>query len=154
MSSSVHISAITLLAPLPKERPALRIWPFTGMIVLLVVEMASHGFRKQPLGRSCYLLPGIGVSQKGQTTVKIVRRRMTTRWRAGVNADAVLSYIILVSNYCWKVGGMFDSACAAYNQWTRYFTEWIFENLMAYTARKACLAYKQNSMNRLGWLIA
>jgi hypothetical protein len=100
MSSSVHLSAITLLAPLLKERPALRIWPFTGMIVLLVVEMASHGFRKQPLGRSCYLLLGIGVSQKGQTTVKIVRWRMTTRWRAGVNADAVLSYIILVSSYC------------------------------------------------------
>jgi hypothetical protein len=79
---------------------------------------------------------------------------MTTRWRAGVNADAVLSYIILVSSYCWKVGGMFDSACAAYNQWTRHPTEWMFESLMAYTARKACLAYKQNSMNRLGWPIA
>jgi hypothetical protein len=37
MSSSVHLSAITLLAPLLKERPALRIWRFTGMLVLLVL---------------------------------------------------------------------------------------------------------------------
>ena len=37
MSSSVHLSAISLLAPLLKERPALRIWRFTGMLVLLIL---------------------------------------------------------------------------------------------------------------------
>lgn len=37
MSSSVHLSAISLLAPLLKERPALRIWRLTGMLVLLVL---------------------------------------------------------------------------------------------------------------------
>jgi len=37
MSSSVHLSAISLLAPLLKERPALRVWRLTGMLVLLVL---------------------------------------------------------------------------------------------------------------------
>jgi hypothetical protein len=37
MSSSVHLSAISLLAPLLKQRPALRIWRFTGMITLLIL---------------------------------------------------------------------------------------------------------------------
>lgn len=37
MSSSVHLSAISLLSPLLKERPALRIWRFTGMVVLLIL---------------------------------------------------------------------------------------------------------------------
>jgi hypothetical protein len=66
----------------------------------------------------------------------------------------VLSYVILVGSYCWKVGGMFDFACSAYHQWVRYPIEWMFESLLAYTARKVSLAYTRKSMNRLGWLIA
>lgn len=46
------------------------------------------------------------------------------------------------------------SACSAYNQWVRYPIEWMFECMLAYTAKKVSLAYRQNSMNRLGWLIA
>jgi len=79
---------------------------------------------------------------------------MTLRWGSGVNPDAVLSYAILVGSYCWKVGGMFDSACSAYHQWLRYPIEWTFECLLACTARKLHRAYKQKCMNRLGWLIA
>jgi hypothetical protein len=37
MSSSVHLSALSILAPILKERPALRIWRLTGMLVLLVL---------------------------------------------------------------------------------------------------------------------
>jgi hypothetical protein len=78
---------------------------------------------------------------------------MIQRWGAGVNPDAVLSYVILVGSYCWKVGGMFDSACSAYRQWVRYPIDFLFERMLAYTARKVSLAYMHNSVNRLGWLI-
>jgi hypothetical protein len=37
MSSSVHLSALSVLAPVLKERPALRIWRLVGMLVLLVL---------------------------------------------------------------------------------------------------------------------
>jgi len=37
MSSSVHLSALSILAPILKERPALRIWRLVGMLVLLVL---------------------------------------------------------------------------------------------------------------------
>lgn len=37
MSSSVHLSAISILAPILKERPALRIWRLIGMLALLVL---------------------------------------------------------------------------------------------------------------------
>lgn len=65
----------------------------------------------------------------------------------------MLSYFILVISYGWKVGSLFDYACSAYRRWVRYPVEWIFECLLACTARKVSLAYQQNSVNRLGWLI-
>lgn len=37
MSSSVHLSALSILAPILKARPALRVWRLTGMLVLLVL---------------------------------------------------------------------------------------------------------------------
>jgi hypothetical protein len=41
MSSSVHLSALSILAPVLKERPALRIWRLTGMLVLLVLLVVA-----------------------------------------------------------------------------------------------------------------
>jgi hypothetical protein len=41
MSSSVHLSALSILAPILKERPALRIWRLTGMLVLLVLLVVA-----------------------------------------------------------------------------------------------------------------
>lgn len=70
-----------------------------------------------------------------------------------MNPDAVLSYIILVTSYAWKVGSIFDFACSAYRRWVRHPIDWVFERLLACTARKLSLAYTQNSVNRLGWLI-
>lgn len=37
MSSSVHLSALSILAPILRERPALRIWRLVGMLILLVM---------------------------------------------------------------------------------------------------------------------
>ena len=79
---------------------------------------------------------------------------MTTRWGAGINPDAVLSYVILVVSYGWKVGGIFDFACSAYRRWVRYPIDWIFECMLAYTARKLFVTCQRNSVNRLGWLVA
>jgi hypothetical protein len=79
---------------------------------------------------------------------------MTQRWGTGVNPDGVLSYVILTGSYCWKIGGMFDFARSGYHRWVRYPIEWTFECLLAYTARKVSSAYRQNSMDCLGWLIA
>jgi hypothetical protein len=41
MSSSVHLSALSILAPILKERPALRIWRLTGMFVLLILLVVA-----------------------------------------------------------------------------------------------------------------
>lgn len=37
MSSSVHLSAISMIAPILKKRPALKIWRLAGMAVLMVL---------------------------------------------------------------------------------------------------------------------
>ena len=37
MSSSVHLSALSILTPILKDRPALRVWRLVGMLVLLVL---------------------------------------------------------------------------------------------------------------------
>jgi hypothetical protein len=37
MSSSVHLSALSILTPILKDRPVLRVWRLVGMLVLLVL---------------------------------------------------------------------------------------------------------------------
>ena len=37
MSSSVHLSALSVLAPMLKQRPALKVWRLVGVLVLLVL---------------------------------------------------------------------------------------------------------------------
>lgn len=41
MSSSVHLSALSILAPVLRGRPALRIWRLVGMLVLLVLLLVG-----------------------------------------------------------------------------------------------------------------
>jgi hypothetical protein len=71
-----------------------------------------------------------------------------------VNPDAVLGFLILFISYGWKVGGLFESVCSAYQRWIRHPTQWGFERLLTFTARKYLSAPTQDTTNRLVWLFA
>jgi hypothetical protein len=66
----------------------------------------------------------------------------------------VLGFLILFISYGWKVGGLFESACSAYQRWIRHPTQWGFERLLTFTARKHLSTPTQNTTNRRVWLFA
>lgn len=71
----------------------------------------------------------------------------------GVNPDAVLGFLILFISYAWKVGGMFDGVCSAYQRWIRHPVQWGFEKLLTFTARRYLSAQARNNAQRFGWLL-
>jgi hypothetical protein len=66
----------------------------------------------------------------------------------------VLGFLILFISYGWKVGGLFESACSAYQRWIRHPTRWGFERLLTFTARKHLSTPTQNNTNCFLWLLA
>ena len=74
-------------------------------------------------------------------------------WGDGVNPDAVLGFLILFISYAWKVGGLFDGICSAYQRWIRHPFQWSFEKLLTFTARRYISAHAQNHRTRFGRLL-
>lgn len=71
----------------------------------------------------------------------------------GVNPDAVLGFLILFISYAWKVGGMFDGVCSAYQHWIRHPIQWAFERLLTFTARRYVSAHERSNAKQFGWLL-
>jgi hypothetical protein len=65
----------------------------------------------------------------------------------------VLGFLILFISYAWKVGGMFDGVCSAYQRWVRHPIQWGFEKLLTFTARRYLSAHRRNNAQRIGWLL-
>jgi hypothetical protein len=65
----------------------------------------------------------------------------------------VLGFLILFISYAWKVGGLFDGVCSAYQRYTRHPVQWAFENLLTFTARKYVSMQGGNNARRFGWLL-
>jgi hypothetical protein len=66
----------------------------------------------------------------------------------------VLGFLILFISYGWKVGGLFESVCSVYRRWIRYPTQWGFERLLTFIARKHLSDPTIDSTGRLLWLLA
>jgi uncharacterized membrane protein YhaH (DUF805 family) len=65
----------------------------------------------------------------------------------------VLGFLILFISYAWKVGGLFDGVCSAYQKWIRHPVQWGFERLLTFTARKYVSAQGRSNAQRFGWLL-
>jgi len=65
----------------------------------------------------------------------------------------VLGFLILFISYAWKVGGLFDGVCSAYQRWIRHPVQWGFEKLLTFTARKYLSAHGGSNVQRFGWLL-
>lgn len=65
----------------------------------------------------------------------------------------MLGFLILFISYAWKVGGLFDCVCSAYQRRIRHPVQWAFEKLLTFTARKYVSAHGPSSARRFGWLL-
>lgn len=110
LSSSVHLSAISLLTPYLGKYKGLRTWRLVGMLALLIMLLVG-------------LVPTISDNWGTVSSAYDPSRGSVqpTGWGVpaacfwgrtygdGVNNDAPLGYAILVVSYVWKVGELFVS---------------------------------------------
>ncbi|CAC9887722.1 unnamed protein product [Aureobasidium pullulans] len=88
LSSSVHLSALTLLRPFLNKHQGLRAWRLLGMIVPEAYTSLPDAI--QPTG---WGIPAICFWGK--------------TYGDGFNDDAPIGYLILIFSYVWKMGDLF-----------------------------------------------
>ncbi|KAI4754902.1 hypothetical protein E4T52_16103 [Aureobasidium sp. EXF-3400] len=129
MSSSVNLTALTVLGQFFEEHKPVFYWRLAGMLILLILLLAA-------------LVPttsnrwAIWATQEGNTDER-------TGWAVparcyflrgvndgGVNADAPLSYVLLISSYIWKLGSISKDARSVFNRYVRGPPEKLLESMI------------------------
>lgn len=133
MSSSVHLSAVTLLGSFLKKHRGVLWWRFTGMLVLLVMLVVA-------------LVPTISNDWgiywwdgmlDGRTGWAIPAHCFWGElWGDGVGPDAPLGFVILAVSYLWKMGALFDTTSGWYRQSVRDPLEGVIFKCLTYPATK------------------
>ncbi|KAL9093887.1 MAG: hypothetical protein Q9165_003810 [Trypethelium subeluteriae] len=133
MSSSVHLSALTILATYLNNRKALKAWRLAGMATLLVlliiglIPTASNDWGievwdSMPAGHTGWGIPAHCFWFK--------------TWGDGVNPDAVLGFLILIVSYMWKVGALFTWSRKIFYRCVRYPLDWLLEKMVSSLAKR------------------
>lgn len=137
MSSSVHLTAITVLATYLKRHRGVLAWRLAGMFVLFVmlvvglVPTISNDW-------GIFWWPGIDSDKTGWA---IPARCFWGNLRGGgVSPDAPIGFIILSVSYLWKMGQLFSSSRGAYHQWFRGPVERFLVHGLRFTAEKCNVA--------------
>ncbi|KAK5999362.1 hypothetical protein QM012_005487 [Aureobasidium pullulans] len=149
LSSSVHLSALTLLRPFLNDHHGLRAWRLLGMIVLFVMLLVG-------------LVPTIsydwGIIYSPDADTSLPDSIQPTGWGVpaicfwgktyhdGVNNDAPIGYLILVLSYVWKAGDLFLWPRQLYHHKVRRPIEKCIASLLSVAARR--YARRRNT----GWL--
>jgi hypothetical protein len=139
LSSSVHLSAISLLTPYLSQYHGLRTWRLIGMLALLVMLLVG-------------LVPTIsdnwGTVNLNNLYDSSRKDIQPTGWGVpaacfwgrtyggGVNNDAPLGYAILVISYIWKVGELFVSPQQLYQIVVRFPARTFMEKPLSAIARR------------------
>jgi len=129
MSSSVNLTALTVLGQFFEEHKPVFYWRLAGMLILLVlllvalVPTTSNGWAiwatKQgnvnertgwAIPARCYFLRGVHDGR--------------------VNADAPLSYVLLISSYVWKLGSISKHSRSVFVQYIRGPPERFLESMI------------------------
>ncbi|KAH6656049.1 hypothetical protein BKA67DRAFT_562515 [Truncatella angustata] len=110
MSSSVHLSAITLLHSFISQHRGLLLWRVSGMVVLMVMlviglvptisnDWGIIWWKGMLEGRTGWAIPAYCFW--GNT------------WGDGIGPDAPIGFVILISGYLWKFGELSKATCRA-----------------------------------------
>jgi hypothetical protein len=144
MSSSVHLSVVTLLSTYLREHRGIMIWRLCGMLTLFamlvigVVPTISNDWgilwwNSMLEGRTGWAIPASCFWGK--------------LWGDGVSPDAPLGFIILIMSYISKMGAIFDCTHKSYHNYIRDPLE---QSLFA-TLRAIAMRYDSRGRTRL-WL--
>lgn len=139
LSSSVHLSALTLLRPYLNAHPGVKAWRLTGMLVLFLMLVIG-------------LVPTVSydwgiVSYSGTGSISVGKDQPTgwgmpavcfwgKAYGDGVNNDAPIGYILLVVSYLWKVGDLFASTRSLYGSRVRRPLERMIASALSKPARR------------------
>lgn len=132
MSSSVHLTAITVLASYLKRHRGVMVWRLTGMLVLFVmlvvglVPTISNSWGN-------FLWPDIPTNKTGWA---IPARCFWGDLRGSVSPDAPIGFIILSISYLWKMGQLFSSSRSAYHRWFRGPIERLMVRVLRFAAER------------------
>ncbi|KAM0713404.1 hypothetical protein Q7P37_010366 [Cladosporium fusiforme] len=139
LSSSVHLSAISLLRPYLADHFGLKTWRLVGMMVLFVmlliglVPTISHRWGiANPLNRDDTGLSDAAPNGWGVPAVCFWGRT----YGEGVNSDAPLGYAILIVSYLWKIGDMLDAPRDFYHRRIRRPAEAFVERCLSAIAKQ------------------
>ncbi|KAG9751719.1 hypothetical protein KCU73_g6271, partial [Aureobasidium melanogenum] len=136
MSSSVHLSALTMLGDYFRKRPAVLGWRIVGMLVLLVLLLVAL----VPTASNLWALwwgPDQETHDVRTSWAIPARCFFFNTWGQGVNPDAPLAYLILITSYIWKIGALFKSSRNIFHRRVRGPTEYLLELILHNEALKA-----------------
>ena len=131
MSSSTHLSALTMLSGFLRERRLLLAWRIVGMLCLFALLLVA-------------MIP----TWPNLWAVDVTEGDLTSGWGvpapcfwlrtygAGINPDAPIGSIILLTSYIWKVGSIFHSSRTFFHRWVRGPAEYFLERLVRHEARR------------------
>jgi len=137
LSSSVHLSAISLLTPYLSKYHGLRTWRLVGMLTLLImlliglVPTLSDNWGTISASYDPYR-KGIQPTGWGVPAACFWGRT----YGDGINNDAPLGYAILVVSYVWKVGELFVSPQRLYHLVVRLPVRTLMERPLCAIARR------------------
>ncbi|KAF2162916.1 hypothetical protein M409DRAFT_68893 [Zasmidium cellare ATCC 36951] len=139
MSSSVHLSALTILRPFMHFHRGVMVWRVIGMMVLFVMliialiptvsnewaVVTTQFDNGQPVVNAPYSAFGVPAS---------------CFWGkirgAGVNPDSILSFVVLFISYLWKMGGMFQPFRRKFARYLRNPIDRLLEKMLSKPARE------------------
>ncbi|KAF3025751.1 hypothetical protein E8E14_014426 [Neopestalotiopsis sp. 37M] len=116
MSSSVHLSAVTLLGSYLRRHRGILLWRFAGMLVLLVMLIVAL---VPTISNDWGIFWWDGMLENRTGWAIPAYCFWGELWGDGVGPDAPLGFVILAVSYLWKMGGLFDTTTAAYRTYLK-----------------------------------
>ncbi|KAI5258893.1 hypothetical protein E4T42_00465 [Aureobasidium subglaciale] len=136
MSSSVHLSALTMLGEYFHKRPGVLGWRIVGMLVLFVLLLAALVPTSSNLWATWYLHDDTKDDERTYWAIPAKCFYFHT-WGEGINPDAPLSYLILIGSYIWKIGALFKTSRNIFHRRIRGPYEYFLERILHAEALKA-----------------
>ncbi|KAI4731008.1 hypothetical protein E4T49_01306 [Aureobasidium sp. EXF-10728] len=148
MSSSVHLSALTMLGDYFRKRPGVLGWRIIGMLLLFILLLVALVPTASNLWAIWYTAES--GKEKERTSWAIPARCFFFKtWGQGVNPDAPLAYLILILSYLWKIGALFKSSRNVFHRRVRGPYEYLLERVLHAEALKA--TNRREKRKSLSW---
>lgn len=136
MSSSVHLSALTILGPFLLHHRGVLAWRLVGMLTLLIMLLIALVPTVSNLWAILSPLEDDWTPSPKTSMGASALCFWGTTYGDGVNPDSVLSFLVLAVSYIWRISGLFSPATSAFAAWIRDPFDSLIERLLTAIALK------------------